>query len=435
MNLRLIPLGALCALAGFGFIHSTPAFAAGPAEFPTTENVLTLEEALNRVLASGPDLTVATEELRAAEAEAKLAGRLPNPELTVSLENVAGDGLYSGTDAAELTVELSQPVELGGKRRLRREAAELGRQLATNGQKLAHADVLAATQQRFIAVLAAQEQLSLAREQAALAAKSLTAAEARINAGEAPAVDRLRLQGEASRASLAVAQAERTLATARQMLAAGWGDAQPDFNRVDGDLSILPTVPPLDEVDAALEQSAAALNRRIGTELRNIELAQAKAGRIPDPSLTVGWRQFRESDNNAMVFGISVPLPLFNQGREAVAAASSRYNSAKARELSDHNQARSMLRSAWRALADARAAAEVLASQVVPAATEGFAAAEFGYGAGEFGLIELLDAQRTLFEARQQQLTARTDCHLAAIELQRLRGAEAVAASQQLQTP
>jgi cobalt-zinc-cadmium efflux system outer membrane protein len=435
MNLRLVPLGALCALAGFGLVHPAPALASEPMALSATKHVLTLEEALSRTLVSGPDLTVATEELRAVEAEATLAGRLPNPELTVSLENAAGDGLYSGTDAAELTVELNQPIELGGKRKLRREAAELGRQLAANGQMLARADVLAATRQRFIAVLAAQEKLALAREQAELAAQSLMAADERIKAGKAPAIDRLRLQGEASRASLAVAQAERTLAADRQMLAAGWGDAQPDFDRVDGDLSVLPTVPPLDEVDATLEQSAVALNRRITTELSSIELERSKVGRIPDPSLTVGWRRFKESDDNAMVFGISVPLPLFGQGREAVAAASSRYNSAKAREVSERNQARAALRSAWRALADAKAEAEVFSGQVVPAAAEGFAAAEFGYRAGKFGLLELLDAQRTLFEARQQQLTARTDCHLAAIELRRLQGIEAGVAPQQLQTP
>ena len=110
-----------------------------------------------------------------------------------------------------------------------------------------------------------------------------------------------------------------------------------------------------------------------------------------------------------------------------MAAASSRFNSAKAREVSARNQARSTLRATWQALADARAEAEMLASQVVPAVAEGFAAAEFGYRAGKFGLLELLDAQRTLFEARQRQLDAQTASHLAAIELQRLLGREAAA--------
>lgn len=438
MKLRLIPLGALCALTGLAMITPTAILAAEPIALSVRENsqnILTLEDVLNRTLQSGPELTVATEELRAVEAEAVLAGRLPNPELSVSLENVAGNGIYDGTDAAELTIALSQPIELGGKRRLRREAAELGRQLATNGQKLARAEVMATTRQRFVAVLAAQEGLALAKEQAELTTKSLNAADERIKAGKAPTIDRLRLQGEASQANLAVTQAERTLVTARQALAASWGDAQPNFDQVAGDLSLLPTVPAPDHVDATLEQTAVAVNRRITTELHGNELARAKASRIPDPSLTVGWRQFKESDEEAWLFGIAVPLPLFSLGQDAVTAASSRFNSAKARELSDRNQARATLRSAWQALADAKAEAEVLGKEVVPAATEGFAAAEVGYRAGKFSLLELLDAQRTLFDARQQQLTARTNCHLAAIELQRLQGAEAPVVTQQLQSP
>jgi len=425
MFLRFVPLGVLCALAGLGIQLTAVAAAAEPTTLTAQESILTLEEALSRSLQKGPNLTIATEDLRAAEAEAKLAGRLPNPELSVSLENVAGDGAYNGTDAAELTIELSQPIELGGKRRLRREASELGRQLAANGERLARADVQAETRRRFVTVLAAQEGLVLAREQAELTAKSLSAAEERIKAGKAPAIDRLRLQGEASQANLAVTQAERTLVTARQALAASWGDTQPDFDRVAGDLGTLPPIPAQDTVEATLEQSAAALNRRIATDLLGKELERAKAARIPDPTLTAGWRQFKESDADAWLFGISFPLPLFSQGQEAVAAAGSRFNSAKAREISARNEARTTLRTAWQALADAKAAAEVLDSQVVPAAAEGFAAAEFGYRSGKFGLLELLDAQRTLFAAKQQQLTARTECHLAAAELQRLQGADA----------
>ncbi len=425
MFMRLIPLGALCALAGLGVLAPASAAAAEILVRSAQENILTLEEALARTLHGNPDLTIASEELRTVEAEALLASRLPNPELTVTLENVAGDGAYQDTDAAELTIELSQPIELGGKRRLRREAAELGRQLAINGQTLANAEVLATTRQKFIAVLAVQEKLALAKEQAELAEKSLAAAEERIKAGKSPAIDRLRLQGEASLVDLSLAQAERALVTARQNLAASWGEAHPDFDQVAGDLAILPATPELSELEVTLEQTPAAANRRIATELQRVELEQAKARRIPDPSLTVGWRQFEESNEDAWLFGISCPLPLFNQGQHEIAAASSRFNAVQARELSTRNQVRSTLRTAWQALADARAEAETLAGQVVPAAAEGFAAAEFGYRAGKFGLLELLDAQRALFEARQRQLDARTAAHLAAIELQRLQGTTA----------
>ncbi len=429
MASRLIPLGALCALAGL-LIAAPPSGLAAEAAGPQDKTVtLTLEEALNRTLTHGPELLAVMEELRAVEAEVVLAGRLPDPELSVTLENVAGDGVYQGSDAGELTIELSQPIELGGKRRLRREAAELGRQLATNEQKLAQAVVLAATRQRFIATLSAQEKLALAKEQAEVAAKTLAAAEERIKAGKAPAIDRVRLQGQVNLANLAVSQAERTLLTTRQELASSWNSSQVDFEQVEGDLGVLPNVPPWYALDATLEQTAAAINWRIATALRGVELEQARASRIPDPSVTVGWRQFNESDESAWLFGISMPLPLFSLGQESVVAASSRYHSAKASEANDRNQARVTLLSAWQALADARAEAEVLDSQVVPAAVEGFAAADFGYRAGKFGLLELLDAQRSLFEARQHQLKARTDCHLAAIELQRLQGVETATAT------
>ena len=262
MLLRLIPIAVLCALTGLGVVTKPATAGAETAALSTKKNPLTLEEALARTLRTSPDLIVATEELRTLEAEALVASRLPNPELTVTLENVAGDGAYRDTDAAELTIELSQPIELGGKRRLRREAAELGRQLAANGQTLANTEVLATTRQRFIAVLAAQERLALAKEQAELAEKSLKAAEERIKAGKSPEIDRLRLQGETSLARLTMTQAERALVTARQALAASWGEAQPDFDQVAGDLSLLPAAAELSEVEATLEQAPAAANRQ-----------------------------------------------------------------------------------------------------------------------------------------------------------------------------
>lgn len=422
MSTRLTLFGAALVLAGFG---SSPATSWAEPETPaltTWGKLLTLEEALARTLRSSPELTAAAEELHAAEAEVRQSSRLPNPELAVTLENVAGEGAYSSTDAAELSVELSQPIELGGKRRLRQEAASLGRDLAASEQRRAQADILAMVRQRYINVLAAQEQLRLAREQVQLAETSLMVAEERIHAGKAPLIDRLRLRGEVSLARLAMAQAERTLETARQALATCWGAAAADFSQVGGDLAKLPDLPELTEVEAALEQTPEAAGRRLFTGLHANTLAQAKAGRIPDPVLTVGWRQFRESDENALLFSVAVPLSLFSQGQDAAAAASSRLNGAQAREQAARNEALRHLRAAWQTQADARAEAEALDSQVVSGAAEGFAAAEFGYRAGKFGLIELLDAQRALFEVRQRQLAAQTASHQTAIELQRLLG-------------
>lgn len=423
MPLRLFLLTAVFA---FGALPEPVAALEASASMQKA-SILTLKMVLNRTIQSNPNLTAAAEDLRVAEAEQRQSGRLPNPELSVSLENVAGDDAYNGTDAAELTIELSQPIELGGKRGLRREAAGIQRDLAVNEQSRSRADVLATARQRYIKVLAAQHQLTLAREQAELAGKSLTAAEERIKAGKSPEIDRLRLQGEFNLAKLAAEQAERTVKTVKQTLAASWNATTPDFDQVAGDLATLPELPELTEIETTLHQTPATISRRLATALNTVGLAQAKAARIPDPSLTVGWRKFEESNESALLFGLSMPLPLFNQGQDGVAAAGSRLNSAQAREQSARNELLAQLHGAWQALADARAEAAAFNNHIVPGTTEAFTAAEFGYQAGKFGLIELLDAQRALFEARQRQLDAQSAAHLAASELQRLLGREPAA--------
>ena len=59
---------------------------------------------------------------------------------------------------------------------------------------------------------------------------------------------------------------------------------------------------------------------------------------------------------------------------------------------------------------------------VVPAATEVFAATEMGYSEGKFGLLEVLDAQRALFDARSLLLDSREEYAMTLTELERLVG-------------
>jgi len=432
MSSRPFLFGACAILLGLGPLVLPLSAATEPLEQPAPAQILTLVEALQRTLDANSELAAAAAEQQAAAAERRQAGRHPNPELGVAYENILGSGPYQGNDSAELTLELSQPVELGGKRRLRREGADLALELAATAQASARVEALTTTRRRYLAVLAAQERLHLAREQVAAANRTLQAAEERIDAGKAPRIDRLRLQGEASLAALALSRAEGALELSRQALAAAWNAPAPDFGQLEGSLTPLPPLPELAVVEGRLEQTPAVASARLASAQSRNQLAQARAGRIPDPSLTLGWRHFQESDDQALVFGVALPLPLFNSGRDAVAAAGSRLQGELARAQSARNQARQELRSAWQALAEARAEADLFAQRIVPAAAESFAAADFGYRAGKFSLIELLDAQRTLFEARQRQLEAAYACQLAASDLQRLLGADPAATANPL---
>jgi cobalt-zinc-cadmium efflux system outer membrane protein len=76
------------------------------------------------------------------------------------------------------------------------------------------------------------------------------------------------------------------------------------------------------------------------------------------------------------------------------------------------------------AVAEARA----LHDEVLPGAQSVFDATTKGYELGKFGFLDVLDAQRTLLQARSQHLRAVAQAHLAAAEMDRLLGEDPASA-------
>ncbi len=163
---------------------STAAEPSAAAPQPTLEGPLTLGRVVRQVLLHNPALQAFSLETRAREAEALQAGLLPNPRLNVEVENVAGSGAFRGFESNETTIQLSQLIELGGKRAARAQAASLSRELAAWDYETARMDVLTRTSKAFTAVLSAQERARLARELVELAQTTLTTIEERVEAGK-----------------------------------------------------------------------------------------------------------------------------------------------------------------------------------------------------------------------------------------------------------
>lgn len=144
---------------------------------------LTLREALERSLSVHPGLEVARAGVAVATAHVREAQFGPAFEAGLELENFAGSGETSGTDALETTLQLSRALEPGGKR-----AAAVAAARAEEASALASLDVSAVeiagdTARRFVAVLGAQEQLQAAGRFLELAEAIQIQAERRVDAG------------------------------------------------------------------------------------------------------------------------------------------------------------------------------------------------------------------------------------------------------------
>lgn len=389
----------------------------------TVTGELTLRQALALALLYNPELTAFSWEVRAKEAEALQAGLLPNPELGIEMENFAGGGEFAGTDTAETTVTLSQLIELGGKRDKRRAAATLEAELAGWDFETRRLDVLTATAKSFVAVLAAQERLGQADELAALAERFFGTVSERVEAGKVSPVEQIRARVPFSAARIAQDRARLALEAARKELAALWSGETVSFEHVVGSLESIAPVPSREQLAALLEQNPDVARWESEEQQRSARLALERANAIPDLTLFAGGRHFQETDDNAFVAGISIPLPLFDRNQGGVGAAHAARSKVMEEGRAARYRAAASLAAGYRDLRGAFVEARTLQEQILPAAEESFEAANLGYREGKFGFLEVLDAQRTLFEVRGQYIEALAAYHQARAEVERLTGA------------
>jgi cobalt-zinc-cadmium efflux system outer membrane protein len=182
-------------------------------------------------------------------------------------------------------------------------------------------------------------------------------------------------------------------------------------------------VPSQEQLASLLVQNPDVARWETEEKQRGARLALERANAIPDLTLFAGGRNLQESGDNAFVAGLSIPLPFFDRNQGGVAAARAARSKARQASRAARNQAVASLAASYRDLSAAFVEARALREQILPAAEQSFEAASFGYREGKFGFLEVLDAQRTLFEVRGQYIEALAAYHQARVEVERLTGA------------
>lgn len=366
--------------------------------------IVTLGQAVSFALLNSPELSAFSMEVRIKDANALQAGFLPNPELSVDVEDFK-TGAPSGADVTETTVQLGQLIETAGKRSKRKRAAVLERDLAEWDYAAKKLDVTTAVKKTFIDVLAAQRRLSFEKESYRLAGEVHTAVSHRVTAGKVSPVDKMKSSIVLSNGRLKLQRAVKMLADARKQLAAAWGRPLPKFESVAGDFDISAAPPTEEKLLENISSNPDIARRKAEMEKKQAELALAKSQRIPNVTLSGGIRYYNETDSDAFVFGLSMPLPVFNRNRGGIASAE--YGVFKARDELRALELRlkAELSAVYLDLSTAYTEAVALQNDIVPAAEKAFRATQEGYRQGKFGYLEALDAQRTFFKTKERRIS------------------------------
>ena len=381
---------------------------------------LSLSAAIEKALAGSPRLKASNEARLASQGERTQAGMLPNPALSVEAENFAGRGAYRGVDSAETTVGVSQLIELGGKRAARQAMADGGVALSTQELEGARLDTIRDVTIAYADAVATAEQLKLAQAQKKLAAEVLESVTKRVNAAAEPLIQKSKAQVAYSIAEIALDKAERNHELARQKLAMQWGDNKTDFILDHTAFEIVAVPEPLETLTKNLENNPDYRRWNSEIERRKAALDFEKAVAVPDPSLNVGLRDFRDTGDQAFVMGISLPLPVLNRNQGSIQRAGHEVSKVESERETARLNLRNELNQTWQTLENAYRQTKSLKEKVIPSAEKAFSLSRQGYNAGKFPYLEVLDAQRTLFEARVQYYQALQTCHIQRAELHRL---------------
>lgn len=401
---------------------------APPIQNPT--GTVSLRDAVALALLHNPRLAAFAWETRAREARILQAGRPPNPVITTLVQDFGGNtGFVGAADPiqSQTTIELSQLIELGGKRAARQRLAAADRDLAAWDYEAARIDVLTDVSRAFTDVLAAQETVGLTEETTRLVEQVQQSVGIRVVAGVVSPIEETRANVALAAVRVESARARRTLEASRARLALLWGSPIAAFTSVTGDLKAAPApLPSLSALAARIEQSPELARWAAEVSQREAVFAVERSKRVPDVAVIGGYRRYPEIDSNAWSVGASIPLPFFDRNRGGIEEARSRLAKAYEERRAAEARVTAALADAYAALASAYDEVTALRSAVLPGSQQTFEAVSEGYRLGRFGYLDVLDSQRTLIGAGSQYLRALSDYHKAIANVERLIGAPLV---------
>ena len=377
---------------------------------------LRLSEADALLVQKNRELQTARRAVEAAAAQSLTAGQRSNPNLSLSTVNINPDrGIGAGAlrdKTVDSTIRLDQLIERGNKRELRVAGAK---QLeAASGEDLA--DML--RQQRlalhssYYELALAQDKLAISTDTAGLFQRTLAAAELRLQAGDIASSDVARIRVDALRAQNDARAVEADRRRAQLALAYLIGVEQRADSLKAADAWPAPQATATIDLESLIERRPDVRAARARIDAANEARALARSLRTRDVSVGVQFEHFPDNFGNASnSYGVAVSVPLFTRYHYEgeIAQAEAAYNAA----TDNLERARALARAEIaRALSDVTAAAERLArfqDSMLAEAKKSADSAEFAYKNGAIGVMDLLDARRTLRAIQLDAATAQAD--------------------------
>jgi cobalt-zinc-cadmium efflux system outer membrane protein len=324
---------------------------------------------------------------------------LPNPELETEIEEFGWDA--PGFRESELTLALSQELELFGQRGARVDLARTDLAATQLSSQISSFDLYLEVKRRFYSLVHAEKALSLADASVSLAQGIVEEIAYRVEQGAALQSELMLARLELERAQLKRLDAGQTRSSAETRLSAMWGGIPAKLSVSASEEPVLANIVKLlPQLESSIDSSRTLLRIMSREQATAARLRLAAAESRPSIALRGGIKRSEAINSNSFLVGIGLPLPIFdrNQGKKESLGAQLR--------MLGHQKEQAQFETAAAIAAERESLKQLikhhaaLDSLLLPTADETYEATRAAFEAGRIPFTGLLDAERSLVQLR-----------------------------------
>jgi outer membrane protein, heavy metal efflux system len=394
---------------------------------PELPEAVTLDRALQLLQEESPMARAARARVEVAVAERIRARVYPNPTLSYG-----GLALARGADIGPVgqhQIVIEQPILFFGQVGARKEFADLNVRAEHQGVRADLADRALLVRQAFVALLARQERVRVLEESMSDLERIEEIVRGRHKAGDRSIYDVSRLELEVTALRVELRNARTSVEDASGGLAAllGFPGWRP---RASGELEPAAIATSVDRLwDTAQGQRPSIQAARARVAFARGGLLLARRERLPVPAIALGTLLTQNESSQSVFIGLSLPLPIFDRGQGDIASARAEIN-AQTRVLDmELAETRAELDRARTVFVEQRETLREVESQMLERIPNFRRMAEDSYRGGSSGILDLLDALRSVKAIRLAHLEQQEAVKLAEATLISVVGLDPVALS------
>jgi len=388
----------------------------GPATAGAGETPLTLAEAERRALETSPALKAAEARIQVAEGLLRQAGVYPNPDLVLDANYFTGDGR-----SREAVLGLLQPIPYHGKRGLERQESAERLEAARLDRDRDRLDLLLEVREAYDRIYFAAQVIKVVEDDLQATQEIQKAVQSRVAAGDAAPMESLKATVEVNRAGSRLGLARGDLAAAIAAFNLLLGSAAGAPTTVAGPP---PDPDPADDLDALIARALATQpeirSREHAAQAASFAAERARLERRPD--ISVGPTIGTDQGSTFAGLGLALKLPVWDHHQGTIAAADAGRNMAQHEAEAARLAVARLVADSFGRYRSARAQQLLYGSGLLAEAGQLADAARKSYEGGESGILDLLDARRTVLAVREEYDRVSLEAALAAARLRRAIG-------------